>query len=515
MQHASSRNLSIPKFSLPNNILDPKAWFSNVRGDLLAGAVVALALIPEAIAFSLMAGVDPKVGLYASFTMAITVGILGGRTGMISAATGAMAILVKDLVGTYGPTEGLQYILAATILAGLLQIFFGIIKVGNQVRFIPRAVMVGFINALAIIIFRAQLPQLQGDGANIVVYAMVAVALAIIYLLPRITTLVPSPLVAITVITAFSMITGVNVPTVGDEGSIPAALPSFGLPALPFDVGTLEIIFPVALALSVVGLVDSFLTANVVDELTDTSSDKNQETFAQGIANVITGCFGGMAGCAMIGQSVINIKSGGRQRLSTFSAGVLLLFFLLVMGPWVKQIPMAALVAVMFMVSIGTFNWDSIRNIKKLPRSETAIMVTTVVATLVTNNLAIGVGSGVLFSTLIFAGKIAKVVFVDSSLDETGTHRTYSVAGQIFFVSNNTFLGAFDLRENLEQVTIDLTHAHLWDQGAVKAVDQIVLKFRRRGTIVNVVGLNEASATLVSRLGVHDKAQDIGDLANN
>lgn len=495
---------------LPRNILDPKAWLSNVRGDLLAGAVVALALIPEAIAFSIMAGVDPKVGLYASFTMAITVAILGGRTGMISAATGAMAILVKDLVGTHGPTEGLQYILAATILAGLLQILFGAIKIGNQIRFIPRSVMVGFINALAIIIFRAQLPQLQGDGASFTVYAMVAVALAIIYLLPRITTLVPSPLVAIVVVTAFSIFTGIDVPTVGDEGSLPTALPSFGIPQLPFDLGTLEIIFPVALALSVVGLVDSFLTANVVDELTDTASNKNQEAFAQGIANVITGCFGGMAGCAMIGQSVINVKSGGRQRLSTFSAGVLLLFFLLVMGPWVKQIPMAALVAVMFMVSIGTFNWDSIRNIKKLPRSETAVMVTTVIATLASNNLAIGVGSGIALSTLLFARKIAQLVFVDSSLDTTDTtvkHRRYAIAGQIFFVSVNDFLAAFDLTETLDKVTIDLTHAHLWDQSAVKAIDRIVLKFRRRGTEVTLVGLNEASSTLLDRLAVHNKVE--------
>ena len=513
MQQVRSSEAAIPS-RFPANIFDPRAWFSNVRDDLLAGAVVALALIPEAIAFSIMAGVDPKVGLYASFIMAITVAVLGGRTGMISAATGAMAILVKDLAGTYGPTEGLQYILGATILAGILQILLGAFKIGNQVRFIPRAVMVGFINALAIIIFRAQLPQLQGEGGTFTVYAMVAVALAIIYILPRFTTLIPSPLVAIVAITAFSILTGTKVPTVGDEGSIPSALPTFGIPELPFELGTLQIIFPVALALAVVGLVDSFLTANVVDELTDTPSDKNQEAFAQGIANVLTGCFGGMAGCAMIGQSVINIKSGGRQRLSTLSAGVLLLFFLLVMGQWVKQIPMAVLVAVMFMVSIGTFNWESLRNIKKLPRSETAVMVTTVIATLVTNNLAIGVGSGILLSTLVFASKIAQLVCVDSSLDETGNHRRYAIAGQIFFVSVNDFMAAFNLQEDLDQVTIDLSHAHLWDQAAVKAIDRIVLKFRRRGTAVELVGVNEASATLLDRLAIHDKVQEFENLAS-
>ena len=470
---------------------------------------MALALIPEAIAFSIIAGVDPKVGLYASFCIAVVTAIAGGRPGLISAATGAMALVITTLVKAHG----LQYLLAATILTGLLQILFGWAKLGRQMKYVPRAVMVGFVNALAILIFLAQLPQLTGVSWQ--VYVMVAVGLAIIYLLPRLTKAVPSPLVAIVVLTATSIFAGIDVPTVGDMGELPTTLPLFSLPAVPFNFETIRIIFPYARTLAAVGLLESLLTASLLDELTDTPSDKNREAQGQGIANIVTGFFGGMAGCAMIGQSVINIQSGGRKRLSTLCAGVLLLFFILVLGNWVKQIPMASLVAVMIMVSIGTFSWSSLKNIHLVPRSETAVMITTVFITVLTHNLAIGVLIGVALSTVFFSRKIAKVVFVDTVISSDKTHRTYSVAGQLFFVSTDEFLAAFDFKEELERVTIDLTHAHLWDQAAIAAIDKVVLKFRRMGAEVELIGLNEASATLLDKLGVHDKPGAVESLASH
>lgn len=475
------------------------AWFSNVKNDLLAGAVVALALIPEAIAFSIIAGVDPKVGLYASFSIAIIISFLGGRPGMISAATGAMALLMTTLVRDYG----LDYLFATTILTGILQIIWGTVKLGNQMRFVPRAVMVGFVNALAILIFSAQLPQLE--GGNWIVYAMVGAGLAIIYGLPRITRAIPSPLVTIVCLTAVSIFGGLDVPTVGDMGTLPDSLPTFGFPSVPLNFETIEIILPYALALSLVGLLESFLTANVIDDMTDTPSDKNQEALGQGIANIATGFLGGMAGCAMIGQSVINIRSGGRTRLSTLSAGIFLLGFILLLGDWVARIPLAALVAVMFMVSFSTFSWNSLQNIRFVPKSETAVMITTVAVTLLTHNLAIGVIVGVALSAIFFSRKIAGLVAVESYLQAGGSERVYDVGGQIFFVSVEDLLRSFDFRENVSRVIIDLTHAHLWDQSAVDAIDKIVLRFRKQGAQVELLGLNEASATLLNRLAIHDK----------
>ena len=482
-----------------SEIFTKKVWFSNVKNDLLAGAVIALALIPEAIAFSIVAGVDPQVGLYSSFCIATVTAFIGGRPGMISATTGAMALLMTTLVKDYG----LQYLLATTILTGILQIILGWIKLGHQMRFVPRAVMIGFVNALAILIFDAQLPQFQ--EASWVVYGMVAVGLVIVYGLPYLTTVVPSPLVAIVSLTTISLMTGVQVPTVGDMGNLPRALPMFLVPDIPCNLETLQIILPYAFTLSLVGLLESFLTANVIDDLTDTSSNKNQEAIAQGIANIVAGFFGGMAGCAMIGQSVINIRSGGRARLSTLSAGVFLLTFILVFGDWIALIPMAALVTIMVMVSISTFNWNSIRNIAKVPKNETAVMITTVLITVLTHNLAIGVLIGVAMSAIFFSRKIASLIFVDSLLKGDGTERVYSVNGQIFFVSVDNFISAFDFRERLQKVTIDLTHAHLWDHSAVDAVDKVVLRFRKHNIKVELIGLNEASATLIERLAVHDK----------
>ncbi len=475
-----------------------REWFSNVRADILAGVVVGLALIPEAIAFSIIAGVDPKVGLYASFIIAVTTAILGGRPGAISAATGAMALLMIDLVKDHG----LEYLLAATLLTGVLEVIFGVLKLGRQMKYVPRAVMIGYINALAILIFLAQLPQLTNVPPT--VYVITAISLAIIYILPRLTKVVPSPLVAIAVMTIASIALNLEVPTVGDMGELPTTLPIFALPQVPLNIDTLEIILPYSLNLTIVGLLASFLTASLVDELTDTPSDKNQEAKGQGIANFITGFFGGMAGCGMIGQSVINVQSGGRGRLSTLCSGFFLLFAILALGGWVRQMPMGALVAVMIMVSIGTFRWSSFKDIPRIPRTETAVMMTTVVITVATRNFALGVVTGIVMSTVFFSRDIAKLVFVDKVLSLDGNHRTYNIAGQIFFLSVDEFLESFDFKEIVDLVTINLTHAHLWDQGAVTAIDKVVLKFRRNGVEVELIGLNEASSTLLDKLAIHN-----------
>ncbi len=383
-------------------------WFGNVRNDLLAGMVVALALIPEAIAFSIIAGVDPKVGLYASFCIAVVISFVGGRPGMISAATGAMALVMVTLVKSHG----LEYLFAATLLTGMLQIVAGLLKLGSLLRFVSRSVTTGFVNALAILIFMAQLPEFYGAGWQ--VYAMVAVGLAIIYLLPRWTKVVPSPLVCIVVLTTFSVATGLGIRTVGDMGELPGSLPMFMLPNVPLTFETLAIILPYSVTLVAVGLLESLMTAVIVDDLTDTPSNKNRECWGQGVANIVAGCFGGMAGCAMIGQSVINVKSGGRGRLSTFFAGCFLLFLILVLGDWVRHIPMAALVAVMIMVSIGTFSWSSIKNLRTTPKTSSLVMIVTVVVVVFTHNLAQGVFVGVLMSALFFAHKVSRLVAVES-----------------------------------------------------------------------------------------------------
>ncbi len=476
-------------------------WIGNVRGDILAGLVVALALIPEAIAFSIIAGVDPKVGLYASFSIAVLVAITGGRPGMISAATAATAVLMVTLVKDYG----LQYLLAATVLAGLLQIGAGLLRLGYVMRFVSRSVMTGFVNALAILIFMAQLPELDPRAVPMLTYALVAAGLAIIYLFPQITRAVPAPLIAIVALTAAVMLFGWDVRTVGDMGELPDALPVFLLPEVPLTFDTLRIIFPYSVAVAVVGLLESLMTEQIVDDLTDTNSDRNQECIGQGIANTATGFIGGMAGCAMIGQSIINIKSGGRGRLSSFSAGAFLLFMVVVLGDLVAQIPMAALVAIMIMVSIGTFSWSSLRNLRDHPRSSSVVMLATVFFVVYTHNLAIGVLVGVLLSGIFFAGKIAQLFAVNSTITSDGRHRTYQVEGQLFFASAEDFMKAFDFREALEKVTIDVSRAHIWDISSVAALDMAVLKFRREGAEVDLVGMNRASETIVDRLAIHDK----------
>ncbi|MGH1353684.1 MAG: SulP family inorganic anion transporter [Thalassovita sp.] len=476
-----------------------REWTRNVKGDLLSGLVVALALIPEAIAFSIIAGVDPKVGLYASFSIAVITAIVGGRPGMISAATAATAVLMVTLVKDHG----LQYLLAATILAGVLQVAAGILRLGYVMRFVSRSVMTGFVNALAILIFMAQLPELI--GVPWLTYVMVAAGLAIIYLFPLLTKAIPSPLVCIVLLTAVSLSMGLDLRTVGDMGDLPDTLPIFLLPDIPLTFETLMIILPYSAAVAAVGLLESLMTQNLVDELTDTTSSKNQECVGQGVANFFTGFIGGMAGCAMIGQSMINVKSGGRGRLSTFVAGAVLLILVVFLGDLVARIPMAALVAIMIMVSVGTFSWSSLKSLRDHPPSSSIVMVATVVFVVFTHNLAIGVLVGVLLSGIFFAWKIAQLFGVRSELSEDGRERRYIVEGQLFFASSEDFMKAFDFREVLEKVVIDVSRAHIWDISSIAALDLAVLKFRREGAEVEIIGMNEASETIVDRLAEHDK----------
>lgn len=474
-------------------------WFSNVRNDLLAGLVVALALIPEAIAFSIIAGVDPKVGLYASFCIAVVIAFVGGRPGMISAATGAMALLMVLLVKDHG----LQYLLAATVLTGVLQIIAGWVRLGTLMRFVSRSVVTGFVNALAILIFMAQLPELTNVTWH--VYAMTAAGLGIIYGFPYITKSVPSPLVTIVVLTAVALFWDMDIRTVGDMGKLPDSLPVFLVPDIPLNLETFLIILPYSMTLMVVGLLESLMTATIVDDLTDSTSNKNRECVGQGVANIASGFIGGMAGCAMIGQSVINVKSGGRGRLSCLSAGVFLLLMIVFANDWVAQIPMAALVAVMIMVSIGTFNWGSIKNLREHPKSSSVVMLATVITTVATHDLAMGVLVGVLLSGFFFAHKVGLIMRVRSLADPDGRSRTYTVIGQVFFASADQFIASFDFKEVTERVRIDVSRAHFWDITAISALDKVILKFRREATEVEVVGLNEASATMVDRFAVHDK----------
>ncbi|MEE2000303.1 SulP family inorganic anion transporter [Alkalimonas sp. MEB108] len=483
-------------------------WFSNLRGDVLAAIVVALALIPEAIAFSIIAGVDPKVGLYASFCIAVITAFAGGRPGMISAATGAMALLMVTLVREHG----LEYLLAATLLCGLLQIVFGLLKLGELMRFVSRSVVTGFVNALAILIFMAQLPELTGQHGSVLVYSMTALGLAIIYLFPYVTKAIPSPLVCIVVLTALALYFGLDLRTVADMGELPDSLPIFLWPDVPLNFDTLAIIFPYSLALAVVGILESLMTATIVDDLTDTSSDKNRECVGQGVANIGSGLIGGMAGCAMIGQSVINVKSGGRTRLSTLLAGILLLILVVFLDQWVGLIPMAALVAVMIMVSIGTFDWSSVRNLNTNPKSSSVVMIATVVVVVFTHNLAYGVLVGVLLSALFFANKVGRILYIGSSLSNDGQERSYQVVGQVFFTSAEQFIAGFDFKEAVEKVRIDLSRAHFWDITAISSLDKVVLKFRREGTAVELIGLNEASATLVDKFAVHNRPDAVEKL---
>ncbi|PGS49379.1 SulP family inorganic anion transporter [Bacillus sp. AFS041924] len=477
-----------------------KEWFSNSRADVLAGIVVALALIPEAIGFSIIAGVDPMIGLYASFCIAVVISFVGGRPGMISAATGAMALVLAGLVKKHG----IEYMLAATILTGIIQLILGFLGIGKLVKFIPKSVMTGFVNSLAILIFMAQLPYFVGQSWQM--YAMVIGGLIIIYTFPRLTKVIPAPLVAIIVISMIAIFTGSDVNKVGDMGNISGSLPSFILPNVPFNFETLQIIFPYAVSLALVGLIESLLTAQLLDDLTDTTSNKNKESKGQGIANIVNGLFGGMAGCAMIGQSVINVKSGGRSRLSTFVAGSFLMFLIIVLNKLVVQIPLAALVSVMFMVSISTFDWTSIKTLHKLPKTDAIVLVVTVVAVVSTHNLAIGVIIGIVLSAVFFAFKISKVK-VTSQIDLN--KRVYKVEGQLFFASVTDFVAAFNFKEQVKIVDVDLSKAHIWDESGVAAIDKLVIKFHENNIKTNIIGLNAASKSIVDSIAVFNKPNGI------
>ncbi|QTL05511.1 SulP family inorganic anion transporter [Aquabacter sp. L1I39] len=479
-----------------------RQWFSGLaaaRRDALAGIVVALALIPEAIGFSLIAGVDPRVGLYASVAIAIVISFTGGRPGMISAATAAVAVLVGPLVRDHG----VEYLFAATILMGLIQMLAGLARLDLLMQFVSRSVITGFVNALAILIFLAQVPQLTHVGWQ--TYGMVGGGVAIIYLFPRLTTTVPSPLVAILVLSALSMGLGLPVNTVGDMGHLPEGLPSLALPQVPLTLETLRIIAPYAVTMAAVGLLESLLTAQIVDDMTHTDSDKRRECLGQGGANIVAALFGGMGGCAMIGQSVINVTSGGRGRLSTFVAGAFLLFLLAVLGPYVGRIPMPALVAVMIMVSIGTFSWNSLLNLRRHPPTSSVVMLTVVVVVVATHDLSLGVLAGVLLSGIFFAGKVQRMFAVERLAPEAGEGVVYRVTGQIFFASVHRFTRAFHTGETAPNVTIDVSSAHFWDISAVAALDKIVARLRAEGRRVEVVGYNRASADLIDRFALHHK----------
>ncbi len=473
--------------------------FSNLRADFLSGIVVALALIPEAIGFSVIAGVDPKVGLYASVVIACVIAFVGGRPAMISAATATTAVLMTDLVRDHG----VQYLFAATILMGVFQILAGVFKLGRVMRFVSQSVLTGFVNALAILIFLAQMPQLiQVPPAT---YGLIALGLAIIYLFPRVTRAIPSPLVAIVVLTIVSVVFGLDVRTVASLGELPSTLPSFSLPSVPFTWETLKILVPVSLTLAAVGLLESLLTAQIVDDITDTPSNKNRECVGQGVANMASAVFGGMGGCAMIGQSGINVSSGARGRLSTLVAGVFLLILLVLLQDLLAIVPVAALTAVMIMVSVNTFSWSSILRLRTNPPSSSVVMLATVVTVVATSDLSLGVLVGVLLSGVFFAGKVARLSRVTSSLSPDGHVRTYLVEGQIFFASAGMFADAIDVMEPVQRIVIDVSSAHFWDISAIGALDRLVLKARRHGHDVEVFGLNEASATMVERFAVHKR----------
>ncbi|MFD3328556.1 SulP family inorganic anion transporter [Streptomyces sp. NPDC058701] len=477
----------------PDRLSDPKAW----RTEVLAGLVVALALIPEAISFSIIAGVDPAVGLFASFTMAVVISVVGGRRAMISAATGAIALVIASL----NREHGLGYLIAAVILAGVIQVALGALGVAKLMRFVPRSVMVGFVNALAILIFMAQIPEMH--DVPWAVYPLIIGGLALMVFFPKVPTVIPAPLVSIVILTVITVAAAIAVPTVGDKGALPSSLPVPGLPDVPFTMDTLTTIAPYAFAMALVGLMESLMTAKLVDEITDTHSSKTRESIGQGIANIVTGFFGGMGGCAMIGQTMINVKvSGARTRVSTFLAGVFLMVLCIVFGPVVSDIPMAALVAVMVMVAFATFDWHSIapKTLKRMPAGEIAVMVITVVCVVATDNLAIGVVVGSVTAMVIFAKRVAHLANVTAVTDPDGSTVVYSVTGELFFASSNDLVGQFNYTGDPDKVVIDLTAAHIWDASSVAALDAIETKYAQRGKSVEIIGLNDPSADLHGKL---------------
>ena len=470
-------------------------WFGNIKEDLLAGIVVCMALIPEAIGFSIVAGVDPMIGVYASFCMSLIISIFGGRTGMISAAAGAMALVLASLVKEHG----IEYMLVATILTGVFQVILGFLKIGNLLKFIPRPVMIGFVNALGIMMFKSQLPYFKGSFVLII---LGAIGVSIIYLLPKLTRAVPSPIISIIIVTLIVVIFKIDITTLGDMGKINSDLPRFLIPNIPFNMETLKIVLPYSISLSLVGLVESLLTAQLIDDLTDTPSDKNRECVGQGLANVVCGFFGGIAGCGMIGQTLINHNYGGRGRLSTLTSGTAMLIAVIVLNKFVVQIPVVALGSVMVVVSITTFNGGSIKRIAKVPKTDTFVMISTVIVVVLTHNLAYGVILGIILSALFFASKISEIK-VKKIKEDTKT--TYIANGQLFFVSTLKFIDSFDFTEKIQCVNIDLSKVKIWDESAVDAIDKVVIKFHKNGVKANLIGMSNQCLELVDRMAVHNK----------
>ena len=472
-----------------------KEWLGNIKGDLLAGIVVCMALIPEAIGFSIVAGVDPMVGVYASFCISLITSIFGGRPGLISAAAGATALVLASLVRDHG----VEYLFAATILTGIIQVILGYLKIGNLMKFIPKPVMIGFVNALGILMLQSQLDHFKGSSILLV---LGAIGVAIIYLLPKLTKAIPSPIVAIITITIIVSVFNIDIKTLGDMGKITSELPKFLIPNVPLNMETLMIILPYSISVSLVGIVESLLTAQLVDDLTDTPSDKNRECVGQGLANIGAGFFGGIAGCGMIGQTIINNNYGGRGRLSTLTAGTAMLFCVILLNKFVVQIPVVSLAAVMVVVSISTFNWGSIKRITKVPKSDTLVMLSTVIVVLLTHNLAYGVIVGIIISAIAFASKISEI---NVAKHEVHGYVKYEVKGQLFFASTTKFMNSFDYNEKLESIDIDFTNVKVWDESAVDAIDKVVIKYHKNGIETNLIGLSESCLELIDDMGVHNK----------
>ena len=471
-------------------------WLSNIKGDLLAGIVVCMALIPEAIGFSIVAGVDPMVGVYSSFCMSLLTSIFGGRPGLISAAAGSTALVLSSLVRNYG----VEYLFAATILAGVIQVILGYLKFGNLMRFIPKPVMIGFVNALGILMFKSQLEHFEGP---VVLLLLGAIGVAIIYLFPKITKIIPSPIVSIIVVTIIVYLFNISIKNLGDMGRITNDLPKLSIPSIPFNFNTLMIILPYSVSVAIVGIVESLLTAQLVDETTNTHSNKNRECLGQGLANVACGFFGGIAGCGMIGQTIININYGGRGRLSTLTAGTAMLFSIIILNKFVTQIPVVALASVMVVVAISTFNWGSIKRIAKVPKSDTITMLATVIVVLLTSNLAYGVVVGILINSISFVSKISNINVVRNNING---NIKYAVKGQLFFASTTKFIDSFDYNEKVNSIDIDFSNGIVWDESAVDAIDKVVIKYHKNGVKVNIIGLNDKSLNLIKDMATYDKS---------
>lgn len=471
-----------------------KEWLSNIKGDVLAGIVVGIALVPEAIGFALVLGVEPMVGLYGAFCVSIVTAIFGGRIGMISGATGAMALVLASLVRSYG----IEYMFAATILSGVLQIILGIAGIGNLLKFIPRPVMIGFVNALGILIFVAQIPNFKGKGIE--VYLLILLGIAIIYFFPRINKSVPAPLVAIVILTIFSIVLKLNVLQIGDMGEIKSRLPHLHFPKIPLNIETFRIIFPYSVSLSIVGLVESMLTARLLDDLNNDTSNKKQECIGQGLGNIVSGFFGGMAGCAMIGQSVINQNSGGRTRLSSLVSGSFLMFLVIVLNKWVVQIPIAVLTAVMIVVSISTIEWKSIPRIKKVPKSDTIVMLATVIIVVLTDNLAYGVSVGIIICALFFVNKISDI---EVDRKEEGENLYFKCRGQLFFASTTHFLEKLIISKGCTQIYLDVTDMRFWDETAVDTFDSLVDRIKSQNIKLEVIGLSPNCKNLLEKVSIH------------